>query len=53
MLAGLLETYETAIAELERWDDPANAPLLESLRNLRDRALSGSREQSVYELAID
>ena len=53
MLAGLLETYETAIAELERWDDPTNAPLLESLRNLRERALRVSQERSAYELAIN
>jgi hypothetical protein len=35
--AGLLETYEVAIAELEAWDDPRTATLLASLRRLRER----------------
>ena len=37
-LAGLLETYDVAIAELEALDDPAVETLLASLRTLRRRA---------------
>ena len=37
-LTGLIDTYNVAIAELEELDDPAVAPLLASLRRLKQRA---------------
>jgi hypothetical protein len=42
-LDGLLETYDTAIAELEAMDDNGVACLLGSLRVLRDRAAERGR----------
>ena len=52
-LAGLLETYEVAIAELEEWDDPATAMLLASLRTLRQRALGELDDVSAHALALN
>jgi hypothetical protein len=43
-LAGLLDTYDVAIAELEELDDPAVGTLLASLRTLRQRASGSSRK---------
>ncbi len=48
---GLLETYETAIAELEEWDDAGTATLLASMKRLRDRALGRGREFATPEFA--
>lgn len=51
-LAGLLETYDLAIAELEEWDDPAVATLLASLRALRQRAEAQRDDVSAHALVL-
>lgn len=51
-LVGLLDTYDVAIAELERWDDPAVDTLLASLRMLRKRAERQVDEISANLLAL-
>ncbi len=51
-LAGLLETYDVAIAELESLDDPAVETLLASLRMLRKRAERQADEVSAHLLAL-
>jgi hypothetical protein len=51
-LAGLLETYDVAIAELEELDDPAVETLLASLRMLRQRAERQADEVSAHLLAL-
>ena len=52
-LAGLLGTYDVAIAELEALDDPALATLLASLHRLRQRAeRQADDEVSAHLLAL-
>ena len=51
-LVGLLDTYDVAIAELERWDDPAVDTLLASLRMLRKRAERQVDDVSAHLLAL-
>ena len=51
-LAGLLETYDVAIAELEALDDPAVATLLASLRRHRRRAEGEADDVSGHALAF-
>jgi hypothetical protein len=51
-LAGLIETYDIAIAELEHLDDPAVDTLLASLRMLRTRAERQAGEVSAHLLAL-
>ncbi|HEV8251146.1 MAG TPA: hypothetical protein VGQ15_14350 [Gaiellaceae bacterium] len=51
-LAGLLDTYDVAIAELEELDDPAVGTLLASLRTLRQRAERQLEEVSAHMLAL-
>jgi hypothetical protein len=51
-LAGLLDTYDVAIAELEELDDPAVETLLASLRTLRKRAEWQADEVSAHLLAL-
>ena len=51
-LAGLVETYDIAIAELEELDDPAVATLLASLRTLRQRAEQQADEVAAHVLAV-
>jgi hypothetical protein len=51
-LAGLLETYDVAIAGLEDLDDPAVETLLASLRMLRQRAERQADEVSAHLLAL-
>ena len=51
-LAGLIETYDSAIAELEALDDPAVAGLLASLRMLRERAERQRDDVSAHVLAL-
>lgn len=51
-LAGLLATYDVAIAELEDWDDPAVALLLASLKSLRHRAERQLEDVSAHALVL-
>lgn len=51
-LAGLLETYDVAIAELEALDDPALATLLASLRRNRERAEGRADDVSGHAFAF-
>jgi hypothetical protein len=51
-LAGLLGTYDVAIAELAELDDPAVETLLASLRMLRKRAGRQADEVSAHLLAL-